>query len=800
MLFSRCPRPSNLPPALCRMVVACALANSPWLALPVSAESALNSARPVQLNLPAQPLASAVQAISQASGSSIAADGHVLEGRQAPAVQGAYTLLQALTLLLEGTGLVAAEENGVIIIRALPRSSTLTLDAIQVNAGLASQPPIAYSGGQVATGARLGVLGNTDIMDAPFNVTAYTAQHIENQQSGTLGALLRSDPSVRFSTGEGHAYENFMVRGLALNSTELAVNGLYGMAPDGHVPTEFLERVEVLKGPGALLSGMSPGGNVGGLINLVPKRAAPEPLTRLTTRYESEGFVSQHLDVGRRLGDDQQFGIRFNGVYGDGDSGVEDQSKTRNLAALGMDYQGDGWKLDLDAYESHERTDNGSPMMVGFGTLGSVLKTPKNDTNILRGTHSKQITQAMILRGEYELNEQWAVYANVGGGHTRYKGFLNGTRLRVSDTAGNATGETYNQAGYTHSTAGEAGIRGSFATGPVTHEVTLSGSVLHQNIGRADTVTSAGYATNIYTPSRPILAAAPGSADKTGDNTLSSFAATDTLGFLDDRVRLTLGLRAQRVRQQLSNPTYDDQALTPAMGLVVKPWDAAISLYANYIEGLAQGGTVSDTTAANYGEQFAPYKTRQMEVGAKWDLGTFTHTLSLFQIEQPSLMLDQASNRYSDSGEQRNRGVEWNLFGSLTPTVRLLGGATYTRAVLTRTANGQYNGHTAHGVPTWTANLGAEWDTPWVSGLTLTGLVIHTGSQYLDDANNLKIPQWTRYDLGARYGTRLVGKDVTLRASLENVENRSYWAGVFNDGFATIGEPRTLKLSASVDF
>lgn len=103
-------------------------------------------------------------------------------------------------------------------------------------------------------------------------------------------------------------------------------------------------------------------------------------------------------------------------------------------------------------------------------------------------------------------------------------------------------------------------------------------------------------------------------------------------------------------------------------------------------------------------------------------------------------------------------------------------------------------------MPAWSANLGAEWDTPWVPGLTLTALGIHSSSQYLDSANDLKIPQWTRYDLGGRYSTRILSKDVVLRASLENVENRAYWAGVFNDGYATVSEPRTLKLSASIDF
>lgn len=72
------------------------------------------------------------------------------------------------------------------------------------------------------------------------------------------------------------------------------------------------------------------------------------------------------------------------------------------------------------------------------------------------------------------------------------------------------------------------------------------------------------------------------------------------------------------------------------------------------------------------------------------------------------MMLDTASNRYTDDGQQRNRGVEWNLFGSLTPSVRLLGGVTYTRAELTKTAGGKLDGNAARGCrsgrPTWAAS------------------------------------------------------------------------------------------------
>lgn len=781
---------------LSRLALACSLLFGAGTAL-------AGSNTPLNLNLPAQPLEAAVHTLAREAGVAIAADSQLLAGRSAQPLNGQYTLHEALQHLLANTGLVASEENGVIVLRQAQIDGALNLGETRVNgAGLgASDLPEAYSGGQVATGARLGLLGDTQIMDTPFNITSYTAQTIENQQSGTVGAVLRNDPSIRFSTGEGHAYENFMIRGFSLDSAELALNGLYGMAPDGHVPTEFLDRVEVLKGPGALLSGMAPSGGVGGVINLVPKRAGEKPLTRLTTSYVSDGYFAEHLDFSRRLGDEQRFGIRFNGVYGDGDTGVDKQSKERTLTSLAMDYRGDGWKLALDAYETHERAINGSPMMVGFSDIGHVLKAPKADTNILKGISAKQISKAVIVRGEYELNDDWTTFASAGSSKSRYQGFLNGTRLRVNNDKGDATGETYNQAGYTASTAYEAGIRGHVTTGPIDHKLVFTASLLHQNIGRAPTVTGARYPSNIYHPGKPIIAGRTGSNSKTGDNTLSSFAVADTLAFADDKVLLTLGARSQRVRQQMSKPkTYDEQAITPAVGLVIKPWEVPVSLYANYIEGLTQGNTVGDVTAANYGDQFEPYKAKQVEAGVKWDLGTFTHTLSAFQIEKPSLILNKASNLYSDDGKQRNRGVEWNMFGSIIPSVRLLGGVTYTHAELTRTANGALDGNTARGVPKWSANLGAEWDTPWVEGLTLNTLVIHSSSQYLNDANTLKIPQWTRYDLGARYSTRILSKDVVLRASLENVENRSYWAGVFNDGFATVSEPRTLKLSTSIDF
>ncbi|KAG0189724.1 hypothetical protein DFQ28_003047 [Apophysomyces sp. BC1034] len=155
--------------------------------------------------------------------------------------------------------------------------------------------------------------------------------------------------------------------------------------------------------------------------------------------------------------------------------------------------------------------------------------------------------------------------------------------------------------------------------------------------------------------------------------------------------------RMQPARVQTSN--YDKSAVTPAVGIVVRPWDAKVSLYVNYIEGLSQGDVVTDTAARNYKQVFAPYKTKQAEVGVKWDMGRFLNTLSLFQIEKPTLIKDSSAWVYSDAGRQRNRGVEWTSAGELAPGVRLLGGASYTQAVLAHTAGGASDGSRAYGVP-----------------------------------------------------------------------------------------------------
>lgn len=688
--------------------------------------------------------------------------------------------------------------------------ATLSAVKVSVDAERVSDLPAPHAGRQVARGARLGALGNQDVMEVPFNITSYTAELIADQQARNVADVMANDPSVRFTTSNGHAYENYRIRGFDVSASELALNGMFGLAPTGHAPLEAVERVEVLKGPGALFSGMAPGGGVGGVINLVPKRAGDEALNRVSVGYQSKSQFGTTLDVGRRFGEGKEAGLRINGAFNDGDTDLDGQSKKREFVSAAADYRGKALKASVDAYYSKESFAGGTPAMYWFQATTPVPDARSPRTNLFPGASGTLESKAVVARAEYEFNRFLTAFAGLGVMDFESVGFINGTHARNIAANGNFTATTNGTRAYTDSVSSEVGLRSQFATAGVGHELVLHLTHLEQESGSA-TNSAAGVTSNIDSPlTTLVMPRAPTRAPKTSDTTLSSLALVDTVSFLDDRVRLTLGLRNQNVKTLNYSATsgavtarYDKSVVTPALALVVKPWGPSISLYANYVQGLSRGDTVSDTLATNRNFVFAPYKTEQKELGGKWSAGGFSNTVSLFEITKPTMVAigSSANPTYTDEGEKRVRGVEWNTFGELTRSVRLLGGLAYTKGEQTRTAYDRYNGNEAIGAPRWQGNLGSEWDTPWLSGLTLSGRVTTTSSQYLDAANQQQIPSWTTVDVGARYVTRMDQRRVVLRLNINNLFDKHYWSGSFSDSFsmATLGAPRTVSASATFD-
>ena len=86
-----------------------------------------------------------------------------------------------------------------------------------------------------------------------------------------------------------------------------------------------------------------------------------------------------------------------------------------------------------------------------------------------------------------------------------------------------------------------------------------------------------------------------------------------------------------------------------------------------------------------------------------------------------------------------------------------------------------------------------------IEGLTLTTRVIYTGEQYYDATNERELPDWVRWDLGARYVFEAHGTPITVRANVENVLGEEYWSSS-TGGYLSLGAPRTFLVSTSFNF
>jgi len=681
-----------------------------------------------------------------------------------------------------------------------------------------------YAGEQVARGGRVGILGNRDYMETPFTSTSYTSQLIQDQQARSVSDIVQNDPSVRVARGYGNMQELYMVRGFRLFSDDISYNGLYGLLPRQYVAAELIERAEVFRGASAFLNGAAPGGSgVGGMINLVPKRAPNEPLTRLTVGAESGGQGSTAVDIGRRFGEEERFGLRLNAAKHTGETSVDDEDRTLDMFALGLDYQGDNFRLSADIGHQYHFIDAPRPSLYIADGIDLPSAPDAEDNFAQTWTFSKEKQTFGTARGEYDFSDSVTGWLAVGARHGEEENRLANPTYVGADTT---TAYRFDNRRKEEISTGEIGLRGLALTGQVSHQWVMSAAAFRAEernaFGGSDYGNLlVGGLDNPY--DLPIPDLLPRNINGSfsdpnviGRTSTQSLAIADTLGFMDDRLLVTLGARRQGIETRNYSAATGDRTsrinryeTTPVGGVLYKLTDD-VSIYANYIEGLAKGDTAPWTTrrpdgtteaVSNAGQALAPHIAKQTEIGLKYDGINVGGSLALFRTERPIGVVTDGVFR--EGGDQLNRGIELSLFGEPAPGMRLLGGVTLLDTELSDTDNGDYNGNHAIGVPKTQANIGGEWDVPGLAGLTLTSRVVYTSSQYTDIDNNREIPSWTRLDFGARYLMTIEDRDVTLRARLDNATGRDYWAstgGYANENYLVLGAPRTLSVSATVDF
>ncbi|MES2290331.1 MAG: TonB-dependent siderophore receptor [Pseudomonadota bacterium] len=668
----------------------------------------------------------------------------------------------------------------------------------------------ADKSGYGANLVQVGTFRNARIIDVPLTVNVVPQELLRAQAAQGLFDALRNTAGVSRSNASGVSADNFTIRGIRVeNRTSFRLNGSLPIINLVDLPIENKDRVEVLKGVGALYYGYSP---PSGIINMVTKRADRD-VTDFTASINDSGGTRTAIDIGRKITDN--FGLRVNAGAGIVAPGIKNVTGDRYFASLAADFAvSDALKFRFDI--EHVQKDIPEVATLTAPAVASVLvppvvagkrtipDIPAIDLN-LGGSGLRNYARAtnVLLRADLKLGSQFALTLEGGQAQTtrdRDSPTLTNYDLRpTSANYGNGTlsiSRTRDQQYRNRNIRAE--LAAVFMTGPVKHNLIVGGNMnwRYQNGRSATTVT---IAQNIFNPTNIQL-------QEPTTFTTSPLDVRDSGAYVTDRleigpVDLLAGVRYSDYQSRTASTTgavteFQVQTWTPSYGIVVKPM-SNLSLYATYLEGLEEV-TPAPLNAANAQAVLPPAKSEQYEAGIKYEPRTgFLIQLAGFQIERASAFTDPVDNIYKLAGRARYKGIEASAAGEITRDLSLYLSGTYLDAKVINATPATLIGNRPEETPEWTGSASIEYRLPMIRGLAIGGSAFYVSSRPVNAQNEAFIDGSTVYGASIRYKVPGVAKDMTIQLNVDNLTNLRYWAGT-GSNLLGYGVPRQAKLTVRV--
>lgn len=636
---------------------------------------------------------------------------------------------------------------------------------------------------------------DTPLIDVPQSVSVITAEQVEDQGLDGLGDVLRYVPGVTVGQGEGNR-DQITLRGQ--NTT--ADFFIDGVRDDVQYfrPLYNLERVEVLRGPYALIFGRGGGG---GIINRVQKAPSADAAFGEGRVFADDlGGHGLWLDLNRPLGDRVAF--RLNGMFEESESFRDfvDGSRWAINPYLAAEIA-PGWNLGLsyEHVDDDRVPDRGVPSYLGrplegydalfFGVPGVNRTTLDADVAKLR--IDGRIAPGLTLNTTVVVADYDKLYANV----------------YASGPATSPTG-TVPLAAYVDTTDRnnalfQSNLIWETLGGPIEHRVMVGVEYGDQETDNARLNGTLSNPTfSLTAPAYPTVAFGTPARDTSSRVTTTSVYAQDQIGlgrFLD----VILGLRWDRFEIEGTDflPTPDrafgrtDEMVSPRLGLVWKPAETA-SVYASYSRSFLPRSGEQFASLTPTTQNLEPEEFENLELGAKWDARPgLSLTAALFELRRTNATTPDPANPAAtiNVGETRTRGLELGVVGRVTDRWTVAGGYAWQDAVL----NGNDAVELAQ-VPEHSLSIWNRYEATDRLGLGLG--VVHQSDQWAairTSPTTTRLPGFTRVDAAVFWA---LTPTVDVQLNVENLLDEGYWADAHNNNNLTPGAPRNARLTLSARF
>jgi iron complex outermembrane receptor protein len=761
--------------------------------------------------IPAGSLSDALLQFSETSGQRVLFNADLVRGINSNGLQGRFAAQQALEKLLNGSGLAPRQtgSGSVTLEKQADRSESsqnpATLSAVTVVGKNTYEDNDPYNPSYTRHAASSATKTDTPLMETPVNIQVIPKAVLDDQQTIQMTQALKNVAGASVSSGSGGLSDDIFLRGFRTSTyfrNGFRIDSQYGSI--GTRQMANVERLEVIKGPAAIMYGrMEPGG----MVNVVTKQALAKPYYALQQQFGSFDLYRTTLDATGPLTKDDTLLYRFNGSFESSGSFRELVDNERTFLAPVVTWNlGHKTQVTLEMEYRHDNL-NYDPMVWPV-INGQPISMPRS-RNLMERTPSKVEEKLIGLNWSHQFNDDWSLKQRFVADlmdFTQAWTFAAADALNPDDTLPRA----YNLIpGLTNTYFTTLDLTGHFTTGMLSHTLLVGGDYY-----RTDNIThpygAALNPINIYNPVHDAQLTSPLTTAWSPSNNSADYFGL----YAQDQIKLPYGLhvmgglRYQNVKQwdnlaKTAQPA--DDAVTPRVGVL---WQAQdwLSFYGNYIENF---GVSNQWAATATGKPLPPESAQQWEVGTKTEFfdGRLSATLAYFDLTKQNVVTPDPDNRIFSKavGEIRSQGPEIDIRGQILPGWNLIATYTNLNARITKDFSGN-QGARPYAVP---RNMGSIWTTYDFQQGDFRNLKIGGGITLRDgtsDGTNRGYPQTAGYatvDLLAAYTWKVGGSKITTQLNVNNLLDKNYLQDTWISGASTrptIGTPRSLLGSIKVEF
>ncbi|MCW8084024.1 TonB-dependent siderophore receptor [Sabulicella glaciei] len=684
---------------------------------------------------------------------------------------------------------------------AMTTLPSIELPALEVRAEALRERGDGPVQGYRATNTLSATRTDTPIREIPQSVSVVPRAVVEDLQATRVEAALDYAGGVaRQNDFGGQTLFEYAVRGFTTGEffrNGFPVNRGYQSNPD----SATIERIEVLRGPAALLYGR---GDPGGTINLVTRQPTPVPTFGGTFLLGERGTRRAVLESSGPLDPQGRFAHRL--IFG-----TERRESFRDVAPADRQFVAPlfAWRTEPDTTFTLEGEflQNDQPFDRGIVAVGNRLGAVPRSRFLGEPSDGRFRNRNAMVQGrvEHRLNSDWTLRAGMqylGGTLT---GFSTENNRLLADGRTLLRERRFRDYAWDDYTL-QATLEGRFTTGPLRHTLLLG--VEHDNFRGKEILlrsnpATAPFSIDILSPRYggplPPLTRRTDALERTIS---TSFFMQDQVA-VTDRMRLLAGLRVehsdQDLRQRATGITTPQErtAVLPRVG-VMYDLLPQLSLYGSWARSFRPNRGAGAT-----GSPFAPEQGESFELGTKLDLleERLSVTAALFHIEKQNVLTaDPAGGGFSiAAGAARSRGFDVSVAGEVAPGWRVIGGYAYVDAEVIRD-NAIRPGTPLLNIPRHSLSLLGvrEFREGPLEGLSLGAGLVHVSSRLGDTGNTaFRLPGHTTVDLLASYQ---ITPRARVNVTVTNLFDTTYYERSFSSVWVSPGAPRTVAASLAIRF